>query len=167
LNKRAADLIVWADAFWRIRQIYGSFRQYIRSFDVDGHDALVGDLSQRLVGLTPKLLLAFLRAAGEKIPNMPQFERPAAGPRPGRSRSHASGQPRGGGQSGGKRRRGRGGGSQGKPGGGQASGTPRKGQQKPSDADKEKAASKNRKGRRAFFRRKRAPRDKAPKQKGS
>ena len=75
LEKRADDLQVWADAFWRIRQIYGSFRQYVRSFDTDGHDALVEDLKQRLVGLSPDFLDRFLRESGEKPLSAPQPER--------------------------------------------------------------------------------------------
>jgi hypothetical protein len=75
LEKRAEDLQVWADAFWRIRQIYGSFRQYVRSFDSDGHDALIEDLKQRLVGLSPDFLERFLRESGEKPPSAMQVER--------------------------------------------------------------------------------------------
>jgi len=75
LEKRADDLQVWADAFWRIRQIYGSFRQYVRSFDTDGHDALIEDLKQRLVGLSPDFLDRFLRESGERPLSVPQPER--------------------------------------------------------------------------------------------
>lgn len=76
LEKRAEDLQIWADAFWRIRQIYGSFRQYVRSFDSDGHDALLVDLKQRLVGLSPDFLERFLRESGEKPPAPAPTERP-------------------------------------------------------------------------------------------
>ncbi len=69
LQKRANELQVWADEFWRIRQIYGSFRQYVRSFDTDGHDALLEDLKQRLVGLSPDFIERFLRESGEKPPS--------------------------------------------------------------------------------------------------
>ena len=75
LVKRAEDLQTWADAFWRIRQIYGSFRQYVRSFDSDGHDALLEDLKQRLVGLSPDFLDRFLRETGEKPASTSQTER--------------------------------------------------------------------------------------------
>ena len=75
LVKRAEDLQTWADAFWRIRQIYGSFRQYVRSFDSDGHDALLADLKQRLVGLSPDFLDRFLRETGEKPASTAQAER--------------------------------------------------------------------------------------------
>lgn len=75
LEKRAEDLQTWADAFWRIRQIYGSFRQYVRSFDADGHDALLGDLKERLVGLSPDFLERFLRESGEKPPAPAPTER--------------------------------------------------------------------------------------------
>jgi hypothetical protein len=78
LERRADDLQVWADAFWRIRQIYGSFRQYVRSFDTDGHDALIEDLKQRLVGLSPDFLDRFLRESGEKPLPVAQPERSRA-----------------------------------------------------------------------------------------
>jgi hypothetical protein len=68
LAPRTDSLVVWAEAFWRIRQIYGSFRQYIRSFDNDGFEALLEDLKQRLPGLSPEFLTAFLHAVGEKTP---------------------------------------------------------------------------------------------------
>lgn len=86
LQKRANELQVWADEFWRIRQIYGSFRQYVRSFDSDGHDALLEDLKQRLVGLSPDFLERFLRESGEKPPSAPAAPERSRGPQPKRPR---------------------------------------------------------------------------------
>ena len=80
LTPRVGALIAWAEAFWRVRQIYGSFRQYVRSFDNDGFDALLNDLSQRLPDLTPEFLTAYLREVGEKPP-APVTERAAPPPR--------------------------------------------------------------------------------------
>ncbi|HUU45241.1 MAG TPA: hypothetical protein VM118_05860, partial [Acidobacteriota bacterium] len=68
LAGKADAVIAWAEAFWRIRQVYGSFRQYVRSFDVDGFDALLNDMKVRLPGLTPDFLISFLREAGETTP---------------------------------------------------------------------------------------------------
>ena len=68
LNEQVDSIIVWAESFWRIRQIYGSFRQYLRSFDADGFDVLMEDLKPRLTGLSNDFLTAFLSEAGEKVP---------------------------------------------------------------------------------------------------
>ncbi|HEX9749810.1 MAG TPA: hypothetical protein VGB22_00770 [candidate division Zixibacteria bacterium] len=69
LGSRARDIIAWAEAFWRVRQIYGSFRQYIRSFDTDGIDAMLADMTQRLPGLSREFLTEFLHEAGERLPS--------------------------------------------------------------------------------------------------
>jgi hypothetical protein len=160
LHNRIADLLVWADAFWTIRQIYGSFRQYVRSFDTDGYEALIGDLSERLDGLSANLIVAYLRDAGEKIPNLPQIDTPdtSAG-RPAKQQRPQRRQGRG--SQGGRRRSGRGGNKANKKGernGGSEQPTPE--QQKPAKANQEKGASKNRRGRRGFFRRKRGAKPK-------
>ena len=97
LVKRAEDLQAWADAFWRIRQIYGSFRQYVRSFDTDGRDALLEDLKQRLVGLSPDFLDKFLRDTGDRPQTAaqpersktPQVKRPKHTPPPAQARPHS------------------------------------------------------------------------------
>ncbi len=68
MNPQAESIIRWAQSFWRIRQIYGTFRRYLRSFEIDGFDALLEDLKVRLPGLSPEFLIAFLREAGEKVP---------------------------------------------------------------------------------------------------
>ena len=159
LGRRTEDLIAWADAFWRIRQIYGSFRQYVRSFDTDGHEALMGDLSQRLTGLPANLIVSFLRDAGEKIPTQPQIEsaQPAGG-RPGKPQAQAAKQSRGNNQGGGGRRRSSREGNKPKGGGERPPEQKQQTQQKPAGAGQEKSGSRNRRGRRGFFRRKRSGR---------
>ncbi|MBI3871741.1 MAG: hypothetical protein HY304_01540 [candidate division Zixibacteria bacterium] len=92
LADKAKSLIQWAEAFWHVHQIYGSFRQYVRSFDNDGFEALMADLRQRLAGLTTEFLTGYLREAGERTPGAPEKDRPAA-------RSVESGRSSGGGQS--------------------------------------------------------------------
>ena len=158
LRKRTDDLIIWADAFWRIRQIYGSFRQYVRSFDTDGHEALIGDLSQRLAGLSANLIVSFLREAGEKTPILPQIDPPppAVG-RTGKPLPPAAKQPKGNNQGGGGRRRSSRGGNKPK-GGDRPPEKQQQPQQKPASASQEKSGSRGRKGRRGFFRRKRSGR---------
>ena len=81
LADKSENLITWADSFWRIKQIYGSFRQYLRSWEADGFDALMEDLKLRLPGLTPDFLLGYLREAGEKVP-VPVTEKPRREARP-------------------------------------------------------------------------------------
>jgi hypothetical protein len=68
MNPQAESIIRWAQSLWRIRQIYGTFRRYLRSFDVDGFEALLEDLKVRLPGLSAEFITAFLRDAGEKVP---------------------------------------------------------------------------------------------------
>lgn len=68
MSVHAESIVKWAESMWRIRQIYGTFRRYIRSFDSDGFEALLEDLKVRLPGLTPEFLTGFLRDAGEKVP---------------------------------------------------------------------------------------------------
>lgn len=68
MSERAESIIRWAESFWRIRQIYGSFRQYLRTFEADGFEALMEDIKIRLPGLTTEFLLGYLRDAGEKVP---------------------------------------------------------------------------------------------------
>lgn len=76
MSGQTEAIIGWAESFWRIRQIYGTFRQYIRSFEAEGFDALMEDLKARLPGLSQDFLTGYLRDAGEKVP-VP--EKPAAG----------------------------------------------------------------------------------------
>ena len=160
LGNRTGDLILWADAFWTIRQIYGSFRQYVRSFDTDGHEALIDDLTERLNGLSAKLIVSYLRDVGEKIPNLPKIDPPQAqGGRNAKPRPQSK-QGRGGNHGGGGRRRSGRGGNKAKNGGER----PPDGQQpqppKPAKANQEKNGSKNRRGRKGFFRRKRGAKPK-------
>ena len=164
LHKRTGDLIHWADAFWRIRQIYGSFRQYVRSFDADGHEVLVDDLSERLTGLSANLIVSFLRDAGEKVPSPPKIDRPlASGGRSGKAHAQGPKKGRGNNQGSGGRRRQPRGGSKTKNGGGKSPDAQQKTQQQPAEANQEKSGSKSRRGRRGFFRRKRAARGKTTK----
>jgi len=163
LHNRIADLLTWADAFWTIRQIYGSFRQYVRSFDTDGYEALIGDLSERLDGLSANLIVSYLRDAGEKIPNLPQIDAPNAPDNNRQAKQQHPQRRQGRGNQGGRRRSGRGG-NKTKNGNGGNSEAAEKGQQaqpKPAKANQEKGASKNRRGRRGFFRRKRGGKAKA------
>lgn len=76
MSGHAESIIQWAGSYWRIRQIYGTFRRYVRSFEADGFDALLEDLRTRLPGLSPEFMTAYLREAGEKVP---QPERQAGG----------------------------------------------------------------------------------------
>lgn len=68
MSGHAESIIMWAGSMWRIRQIYGTFRRYLRSFETDGFEALLEDLKSRLPGLSPEFLTAFLRDASEKVP---------------------------------------------------------------------------------------------------
>jgi hypothetical protein len=68
MGGHAEAIIRWAESFWRIRQVYGTFRRYVRSFESDGFEALLDDLRGRLPGLSPEFLTAYLREAGEKVP---------------------------------------------------------------------------------------------------
>ena len=147
LAGKADAVIAWAEAFWRIRQVYGSFRQYVRSFDVDGFDTLLNDMKVRFSGLTPDFLISFLRDAGEKTPTR------TGQARPGGSRGRRSRGDRGGGDEsagGNARRRGARGGAKSnaaKPAGDSAKGG------EAGATDKTKSPSKSRRGRRRFFRR--------------
>lgn len=155
LHNRIADMLVWADAFWTIRQIYGSFRQYIRSFDTDGYEALIGDLSERLDGLSANLIVSYLCDAGEKIPNLPQVDAPdRSGGRPAKQQRPQRRQSRN--NQGSRRRSGRGG-NKAKNGNDRTAKAEQSQpeQPKPAKANQEKGASRNRRGRRGFFRRKR------------
>ncbi|HWO57873.1 MAG TPA: hypothetical protein VNN55_09925 [bacterium] len=95
-NARMADkaesIIAWAESLWRVRQIYGSVRQYIRSFEPDGFEALLEDMKLRLPGLSSEFLTAYLKDAGEKVP---QAEKQPAG-RSGQQRPSAQPESRGG-----------------------------------------------------------------------
>lgn len=151
LGGRASALQTWADAFWRIRQIYGSFRQYVRSFDTDGHQALADDLRQRLVGLSPDFLEGFLRESGQKPAVAQQQSDRTKGQQQQRTPKRVSGQPSrpSANPSGGSRR------SQphsvpaGKPA------TPTAPPAKTREGDDSKSAPKHRRKRRGFFRRRR------------
>lgn len=159
LHNRINDLIVWADAFWTIRQIYGSFRQYVRSFDTDGYEALIGDLAERLDGLSVNLIVSYLRDAGEKIPNLPQIDAPdSTGGRPVKQRSQRR-QARG--NQGGRRRSSRGGNKTKGNGEQDKNGKQPPQQQKAAKANQEKGSARSRRGRRGFFRRKRGGKPKA------
>lgn len=161
LRGRTVELILWADAFWSIRQIYGSFRQYVRSFDTDGYEALIGDLAERLNGLSANLIVSFLRDAGEKIPNLPRIDPPEAPAQRTAKQPPPAGKPnRGGNQGGGGRRRSGRGGNKSKGGGERPPEGQPPAQPKPAKANQEKSPGKNRRGRRGFFRRKRGAKSK-------
>ena len=68
MGSQAESIIRWAQSLWRIRQIYGTFRRYISSFESDGFEVLIEDLKVRLPGLSAELLTDYLREAGEKVP---------------------------------------------------------------------------------------------------
>jgi hypothetical protein len=78
MSGHAESIILWSGSMWRIRQVYGTFRRYIRSFEADGFEALLEDLKLRLPGLSPEFLTGYLREAGEKVPvpEKPQGGRP-------------------------------------------------------------------------------------------
>ncbi len=90
LADKSESLITWADSFWRIKQIYGSFRQYLRSWETDGFDALMEDLKLRLPGLSQEFLLGYLHEAGEKVP-VPVTEKPRRETRPPENQQRAAG----------------------------------------------------------------------------
>jgi 3-methyladenine DNA glycosylase Tag len=94
MSDKAEAIIAWAESMWRVRQIYGSIRQYIRSFETDGFEALLEDMKLRLPGLSPEFLTAYLKEAGEKVP---QPEKQAGG-RPGQQRQTAQPESRGSGE---------------------------------------------------------------------
>jgi 3-methyladenine DNA glycosylase Tag len=147
LAGKSDALITWAESFWRIRQVYGSFRQYVRSFDAEGFDALLGDMKQRLPGLSPDFLINFLREAGETTPTHTGQGRPAAGARGRRSRGERAATDESAG--GNARRRGsRGGNAKASPPPKPANGTGKAGES--GDA---KSPGRSRRGRRRFFRR--------------
>ncbi|GAB4328273.1 MAG: hypothetical protein Kow0074_24120 [Candidatus Zixiibacteriota bacterium] len=171
LHERAKDLVIWARAFWEISQIYGSFRQYVRSFDPDGPEALIEDLSNRLEGLSPKFLIEYLRESGEKIPTLAQFERVEEKVADKTQRQPRGQEPRrsGRGRSSGRRRggRGRGRGRNNQPQT-KAAGTSQEKKQEAPAADKPAkdagsggaGGGKPRNGRRGFFRKRRGGRGK-------
>ena len=94
MNGHAESIIRWAQSFWRIRQIYGTFRRYLRSFEIDGFEALLEDLKTRLPGLSGEFLTGFLREVGEKAP-VPEK---AAAARPQQQRGSSQPESRGGDQ---------------------------------------------------------------------
>jgi hypothetical protein len=87
MGGQAEAIIRWAQSLWRIRQIYGTFRRYIRSFESDGFEVLIEDLKVRLPGLSPEFLTGYLQEAGEKVP-VP--ERPSGGRQPQQRQSPQS-----------------------------------------------------------------------------
>jgi hypothetical protein len=93
MSGHAESIILWAGSMWRIRQIYGTFRRYIRSFETDGFEVLLEDLKTRLPGLSSEFLTAFLRDASEKVP-VP--ERQPGGRPPQQQRPSGSQETRGG-----------------------------------------------------------------------
>ncbi|MEW5702955.1 MAG: hypothetical protein AB1792_12100 [Candidatus Zixiibacteriota bacterium] len=167
LADKTDSLAAWAEAFWRVRQIYGSFRQYLRSFDNDGLDALLDDLKQRLPGLSPDFLAAYLREVGEKATVAPAARTAqttgrkgaaAATPAPTTPTRPAAERPAPGSEDKGrKRRRGRGSAAkQPAPATSATAAAPPKPESKQAQTQStEKAAGRNRRNRRRFFRRKR------------
>jgi hypothetical protein len=149
LAGRQDELLAWAETFWRVRQVYGSFRQYVRSFEIDGFDALISDMKQRFPGLSPEFLTDFLKEAGEKTPVRNGSGKPT-GQRGRRSRSDqsADGTSGNGNTGGDARRRGRRGGNAKAPAA-KPSETPAKTKETPEG----KAPAKSRRNRRRFFRR--------------
>jgi hypothetical protein len=181
LADKSENLIAWADSFWRIKQIYGSFRQYLRSWEADGFDALMEDIKLRLPGLTPEFLTGYLREAGEKVPQ-PVSEKPRRETRPPetQARPQTNNQPRsapeqpqpqregGGGRNADRRRRQRPRSGQ-RPQGHQPQTAPAQPQQAKaatpqvpaSNGQPEQPSGQRRRGRRRFFRRRRSGGDKA------
>jgi len=161
LADKTDSLVAWAESFWRIRQIYGSFRQYIRSFDNDGFEILLADLKHRLPGLSPEFLTAFLREAGEKAPVAPGERSPQVPPRKPQTPTVAPARPAaerpvtGAEDKGRRRRRGRGGAPkpQAAPVAAPATSTPGP---KPAAPPQEKGTGQSRRNRRRFFHRKRS-----------
>jgi hypothetical protein len=160
LADKTDSLVAWAESFWRIRQIYGSFRQYIRSFDNDGFEVLLADLKHRLPGLSPEFLTAFLREAGEKAPVAPGERSPQAPPRKPQTPTAAptrpvAERPATGAADKGRRHRGRGSAPrpQATPAAAPATSTPGP---KPAAPPQEKGTGQSRRNRRRFFHRKRS-----------
>jgi len=103
IGGHASHIVPWADAFWRLCKIYGSFRQYLRSFDSEGPEALLSDLGDRLTGLSTEFLTSYLKVAGEKL-QAPPTEASLGNTR---RQGAETGGPRRGREGGGRRRGGR------------------------------------------------------------
>ncbi len=84
MTPHAESIVRWAAELWRIRQVYGTIRRYLRTLESDGFEVALEDLKSRLPGLTGDFLVSYLRDAGEKVPmpekqaiGRPQQQRPA------------------------------------------------------------------------------------------
>lgn len=72
-----------ASAILQITQVYGSFRKYLRSFEKDGPEELLKDMSQRFIQVDRSVTQEFLKTAGSgiKFPEPARPGRPAKPPR--------------------------------------------------------------------------------------
>ena len=69
-QKKVMATMINAREFLGIRKEYGSFADYLKITVREGEDALGKDLSKRFAFMGPSTTLFFLRAVGEKMPEM-------------------------------------------------------------------------------------------------
>lgn len=62
-----------AQVFLEIREEFGSFRNYLRSFKSDGHPALLKDLAKRFKHVGPSAATWFLWSVAEPVPGLEDF----------------------------------------------------------------------------------------------
>jgi len=74
-----------ASAILQISQVYGSFRKYLRSFEKDGPEELLKDMSQRFMQVDRSVTQEFLKSAGSGI-KFPEQARPGRPSKPPRRR---------------------------------------------------------------------------------
>lgn len=60
-------LVAGAAAILQISQVYGSFKQYLRSFEKDGPTELLKDISERFTLVDSNVFREFLKSAGAKV----------------------------------------------------------------------------------------------------
>jgi 3-methyladenine DNA glycosylase Tag len=60
-------IVANASALLQISQVYGSFKQYLRSFEKDGPAELLKDVAERFTMVDPAVFQEFLKSAGAKI----------------------------------------------------------------------------------------------------
>jgi len=78
-------VVVNAAAMMQISQVYGSFKKYLRSFEKDGPEELLKDITDRFMQVDRNIFQDFLKTAGESI-RFPEPARPAKPPKPFRRR---------------------------------------------------------------------------------
>jgi 3-methyladenine DNA glycosylase Tag len=77
-----------ASAILQISQVYGSFKKYLRSFEKDGPEELLKDMSQRFLQIDRGVTEQFLKSAGSAI----KFPESARQGKPGKPQRRRGGQ---------------------------------------------------------------------------